>query len=162
MIKFYGKLNEKTLAFGWNNSRKIVTKFLFAAFLILSPFPMILAFNIDDWGVIIGFAAIPIVSALVFLIIPREKRHPSRVLPTIIFTDEEYIVYQCGKYEEFREISKAEKVTDYGEFYYISFTFGNKSENFICQKDLLVEGTLEEFEALFEGKIERRIANEQR
>lgn len=155
MIKFHGKLNEKTLAFGWNNSKKIATKFLFAAFLILSPFPMILAFNIDNWSVIIGFAAIPIVCALLFLIVPREKKHPSRVLPTIIFTEEEYIVYQCGTREEFREISKAEKLIDYGEFYYISFTFGNKSDNFICQKNLLVEGTLEEFEALFEGKIER-------
>ena len=27
---------------------------------------------------------------------------------------------------------------------------------FVCQKDLLIEGSLEEFEKLFEGKIQRK------
>ena len=41
-------------------------------------------------------------------------------------------------------------------FYFIKFPFGKYSDKFICQKSLLTQGTLEEFEALFEGKIERK------
>ena len=60
------------------------------------------------------------------------------------------------KSEEFRLIADAAKVIDYGDFYYISFPFGKISNNFVCQKDLLTQGTLEEFEALFEGKIVKK------
>lgn len=44
----------------------------------------------------------------------------------------------------------------YGEFYDIIFYFSNKVLNCICQKDLIVEGTMEEFEKLFEDKIVRK------
>ena len=38
----------------------------------------------------------------------------------------------------------------------IFFIFPYKSQRFVCQKDLLVQGTIEEFEAVFEGKIVRK------
>ena len=76
--------------------------------------------------------------------------------PKRIFVDEEYIVCVAEKYEEYRLISDADKLIDYGDFYYISFPFGKKSNNFVCQKNLLVKGTPEEFEELFADKVERR------
>ena len=39
-----------------------------------------------------------------------------------------------------------------------SFIFGKISDKFICQKDLLTKGSLEEFERIFEGKIKRCIS----
>ena len=67
-----------------------------------------------------------------------------------------------------KKIEDVKKIVDYGEFYYISYYFPEKWVNIIfyfphklscciCQKDLIVEGTIEEFEELFEGKIERKI-----
>ena len=70
-----------------------------------------------------------------------------------VFTDGEYIVAVCNACSDSRLISAATKVFDYGSFYYISFPMGQKSDKFVCQKNLLTQGTLEEFEVLFEGKI---------
>ena len=47
-------------------------------------------------------------------------------------------------------------IIDYGEWYYVKFNLGDRDPYFVCQKDLLKNGTIEEFEALFEGKIERK------
>ena len=52
-------------------------------------------------------------------------------------------------------ISDAKQLRDFGEFYEIVFPFGKVSDKFICQKNLLTQGTLEEFEKLFEGKTTR-------
>ena len=61
----------------------------------------------------------------------------------------------------FVEISiyEVKRVYDYGECYYIIYT--DMAQAIICQKDLLKQGTLEEFEALFEGKIKRRYRKKQ-
>lgn len=57
---------------------------------------------------------------------------------------------------ESRYIEEVKEVRDYGEYYVLVFPMGKLSEKFVCQKDLLTKGTLEEFEALFEGKIVRK------
>lgn len=45
------------------------------------------------------------------------------------------------------------KVYDYGDYYYVVANMLNHSSIFVCQKSLLTKGTIEDFEALFEGKI---------
>ena len=60
------------------------------------------------------------------------------------------------KQSESRSIGLVKTAYDYGEFYFLSFPMGKKSGNFVCQKDLLTQGTLEEFEKLFDGKIVRK------
>lgn len=52
------------------------------------------------------------------------------------------------------EIDQVKKIRDDGKYY--SIIYADISNAIICQKSLLVEGTLEEFEALFEGKIVRK------
>ena len=59
--------------------------------------------------------------------------------------------------EDFKMIDDIVKVIDYGEWYTVIIPIGLVGRDINCQKDLLTQGTLEEFEALFEGKIERRI-----
>ena len=54
-----------------------------------------------------------------------------------------------------KPISKVKKVIDMGEWYYIIFKFGDISNSWICQKDLITQGTIEDFEKIFEGKIKR-------
>ncbi|MCL2821997.1 MAG: hypothetical protein FWD86_02230 [Firmicutes bacterium] len=48
------------------------------------------------------------------------------------------------------------KVVDYGEWYYIFFIARHIFSDYVCQKDLIVKGTIEDFERLFEGKIVRK------
>ena len=54
-----------------------------------------------------------------------------------------------------KPITKVKKVLDMGEWYYIIFKFGDISNSWICQKDLITKGTIEDFEKIFEGKIKR-------
>ncbi len=47
-------------------------------------------------------------------------------------------------------------VMDYGLYYVFIFYFPNLDRRFICQKDLITEGTIKEFEEIFKDKIVRK------
>lgn len=87
-----------------------------------------------------------------------ESSMPSTVL---IDTDEQTLetmgeaeaCYKCHKIEDVK------RVLDKGTFYAIIFYRPNLDRRFICQKDYIVQGTIEEFEQLFEGKIVREKDN---
>ena len=53
-----------------------------------------------------------------------------------------------------KPLKKVKKILDAQNCYYIIYADINNS--IVCQKDLLVEGTIEEFEELFAGKIRRK------
>lgn len=55
-----------------------------------------------------------------------------------------------------KSLSRVKKVIDAGEWYYIIFKFGDIGNSWICQKNLLTQGTIEDFEKLFETKIVRK------
>lgn len=54
-----------------------------------------------------------------------------------------------------KPVSKVKSVIDEKEWYYLKFNF-LKLDGLICQKSLITEGTIQEFEKLFEGKIIRK------
>ncbi len=56
-----------------------------------------------------------------------------------------------------KPISKIKAVNDYGEFYEIVFPSVYITAVCVCQKNLLSKGSIEEFEALFNGMIVRKI-----
>ncbi len=60
---------------------------------------------------------------------------------------------------QINSVSDVKKIIDYGEWYRIIFYSKHIETEHICQKDLIVKGTIEEFEKLFEGQIERRLTN---
>lgn len=49
-----------------------------------------------------------------------------------------------------KPIGKIKSVSDNGEYYLLRYAL---IDSFICEKSLLINGTLEEFESLFSGKI---------
>ena len=51
------------------------------------------------------------------------------------------------------KISKIKRVEKYKEYYYIQGAYFYQHLSCVCQKDLLVEGSLEEFEELFADRI---------
>ena len=73
-----------------------------------------------------------------------------------------YIVWVYSYFQQSRlvaggkSVSRVKRVIDCGEWYYIIFKFGDIGNSWVCQKDLLIQGTIEDFEKLFEGKIIRK------
>ena len=55
-----------------------------------------------------------------------------------------------------KPMKKIKKVLDAGDCYYI--IYGDINNCIVCQKNLIQEGTIEEFETLFQGKIVRQNA----
>ena len=53
-----------------------------------------------------------------------------------------------------KPMKKIKKVLDAGDCYYI--IYGDINNCIVCQKNLIQEGTIEEFEALFQGKVVRQ------
>ncbi len=84
-----------------------------------------------------------------------DKRTKERE-PKSITIENDTIKMKSNTQEDVRDLDMVKSVKDYGEWYVFKFFLSYKSGYFICQKDLLVEGTIEEFEKLFEGKIIRK------
>ena len=82
--------------------------------------------------------------------IPKKERY--KVFPTRVAIDQGEIESEGYNWYHVRKIEEVDKVYDYGDWYFITFSFP-KNRQFICQKDLIVEGTIEEFEALFADKL---------
>lgn len=60
-----------------------------------------------------------------------------------------------GSRESFRMIDDIVQVNDHGEFYTFKFNSRRNHYNFIVQKDLITQGTIEEFEEIFEEVLVR-------
>ena len=70
--------------------------------------------------------------------------------------DNEFFYIDELNQEFYKYTNDVSKIIEYENMYIIVFS-GLMGLGIIAQKDLLVEGTLEEFEKLFEGKIIRKI-----
>lgn len=57
--------------------------------------------------------------------------------------------------EVFVELDNVVEVKDHGEFYTFKFNFRRNQLRFIAQKDLITQGTIEEFEEVFEEVLVR-------
>lgn len=113
----------------------------------------------DDVLELLIFSAICIVLGIVmYLGSFRVKTDGERESITIKITQD----YIEGKYAlkraAFDEIPtyKVKKVLDYGEFYYIMVNRFDFVNGVFCQKNLITEGTIEEFEAIFKDKLVRK------
>lgn len=63
---------------------------------------------------------------------------------------------KCRKKTYVHSIQEVRKVIDYGNFYSIRINKQFEHGHFLCQKDLLTKGSIEEFEKIFKGKIIRK------
>ena len=74
----------------------------------------------------------------------------------VINNSENDILCYTKEFNCHRKISQVKSVIDYGGEYYIKFNFTRNVPVCICQKDLITQGTIEEFEELFKDKIIRK------
>ena len=115
-----------------------------------------------SWKIIVLWCYIAyVVIFMVVCLLPPSKQARSEFMPKEIFIDfkEEMIVQKSEKKERFHELSSIKCIYDYGEWYYITFCFGNKDQYFLCQKSLLIEGSLDDFEKFFEDRLVKRTKN---
>ena len=78
---------------------------------------------------------------------PKNKYHT--IFPTSVKIDGEDLSISGDGFFHERGMEQVKKVIDFGDWYQIVFYFPHKNLYFICQKDLIVQGTIQEFEELF-------------
>lgn len=155
MVVFEGYLSGAAKYYYRRRAEALGRKILLFAMLALLPAIVIFASWLKSWGMLLGYIAIYFAVPPIVALCRREKDWVA-LTPQKIIAEDDYLVCLADKCTESKAIADVKMVRAFDEFYEIVFPFGNYSEKFICQKDLLVKGTLEEFEALFEGKIERK------
>jgi hypothetical protein len=155
MIEFSGYISGSAEKRLYEKSRNIAQGILLFAVLALLPPVIFFALKMKLWSLVCGYCSLFVIIPLL-LRIPKSKKERMAMLPKRIYVEDEHIVCITGQYTESRMISDVKKVVDHGEFYELSFVFGKVSDKFICQKSLLMKGTLEEFEAMFGDKVYRK------
>ena len=125
------------------------------AILILLPVIGLLMENGTKIILITAALSFPLIIIIFALIYPTKYEYPEILPKKIYITDDGIIVSQCEKTRREDSIDGVKNVKDYGEWYEINFSGIKHKGVFVCQKDLLTKGSIEEFEKLFEGRIER-------
>jgi len=165
MIVFEGMLSEKNVYDPARGQRGNVTLLYGIVTIMFSALFITVAVINGNWAPALFLTGFFILMWILVALADRNKptKREKKMLdetPVRTAIGEEVVheIYLNGKEEKPYSITKkstlAKSVMDFGDYYYIKF---GGTTAFIIQKDLLVEGTLEDFEKLFEGKIVRKI-----
>ena len=159
MIEFKGYISGSAKKFFLKKTRMLVQNlFLFS---LIMCFPVILYYIAITqlWMFMPGYLSLFIITPILVRI-PQTKKSIQKITPKRIYIKDECIICEADSFVERRYIEDAKKLRDHGDFYEICFPMGRYSEKFICQKDLLSKGSLEEFELLFRDKITKSKDNQ--
>lgn len=154
MIEFNGCLSGEAEKFFHKKSTQMAQKLILFAMLVIMPVPLFYSV-IFKINFLTYFCVITCVLAPLAAVIPRSKKEKHTMTPKRIYVDGDCITCIADKYVETKLVSDVTKVYDHGAFYELRFPFGKISEKFICQKDLLICGSLSDFESLFGDKLEK-------
>lgn len=152
MVVFKGEISQKCKRYVTN---KIVPLYI----PIISVFPfwlwsIIMIFE-HGWPFAIATASLTIFP-LVFYIPVKKSEEPKIYPTTVSISDNGIIISESSMFWCEKTVEVVKAVIDCGDWYFLEFYMFNKSPHFVCQKDLISEGTIEEFEKIFDGKIIRR------
>ena len=154
MIEFNGYITGASRKFFF---KKLISCFQNAtifAFTMVLPFIILLVKTFQALSILYLYIAIFACLMIAYrILIPKAGKS---TIPKRIYIMDDKMVCIADNFTENRSVDLVKKVYDYGEFYFISFRFGKISCYFICQKSLLTQGTVEDFEKLFDGKIVRK------
>ena len=149
MIEFNGEISGNSRQFLYRLQSKymaIATSITAVIFLIPTVFAAIF------WDTLALLFIIPLAMMVAFSFIHYDNCVPNRIF---IDTEEETIVHCSKQGERFHMLSSVKCVKDYGEWYHFEFIFSDRDMYFVCQKTLLTQGNIEEFEGLFTDKLIR-------
>ena len=160
MIEFFGTLCEECQKDISRRNRRMIAIVFTCFTILLGIIPTIVLYvtGDEDFYEFFGLAALMTIVSIVFWLPINVIRKPPQGVSTdiLIQIDGEYVTSSGYYGVQKKALSRVKKVIDAGEWYYIVFKWSGINTNFVCQKNLLQQGTLEEFEALFEGKIVRQ------
>ena len=160
MFEFRGEWSEETFEYCVKRLVRYTVSLVFIVFaVILCPFIFFLLQTVEFTWLFYGILAVFVGAfAIAFLFPGMFKNDIRRTVPARIFDEDGVIVMEISEDPIDAvscEIEAVTRVIDHGTFYEVLF-WGRRVHICLCQKDLLVKGTIEEFEALFEDKLERR------
>lgn len=164
MIEFNGYLTGNALKYFYKRYVRFLQVFSsLMCFIGIPIFFLIFSNKTRIWIILVTVISIFVIYSIFapYLLIKLDKRrmelNKKNNVPKQVYIKEDIIVCVSSQVVENRKITDVKEVEDYGEYYALRFSiFCGYSPNFVCQKNLLIHGTLEEFEALFEGKITRK------
>ena len=88
--------------------------------------------------------------------IPLKKQAMELIYPEMIIIEGEDLKCFCKEDFVYEKVCYVTEVEDWGDCYRILFGSPRRKSMFLCQKDLITEGTIEDFEELFADKIVRK------
>lgn len=170
MIKFKGKIPRYMLRDLHCNSQKKTQRLIGGMMCVIAVVVVVLEIILRILQLASELETLIPTSVLLFIVGVTIYSLPVRCPYPGLFSDEESILVinkiektvsftsvrnelVLGKPTDIQAFSKIKKVIDTGECYYIAFKGNDLHSSFIACKDLLVEGTLEEFEEIFSDKI---------
>lgn len=161
MIVFKGELSEKSKNVLIKKNHNVVRSFylFLAAVGILIGIATVVKAN--NWLIGLSVSGSIVVLSLLLFVFPNVVLHKNDMcssFPKQITIDESNVMLDGIGENVYRKhsITDVKKVIETEDFYYLMF-FSPFELNFICQKDLLIEGTIEEFELLFDGLIIKKL-----
>ena len=161
MIEFFGTLSEQCQKDTNKRTRKMVALVFTCFTILLGVVPTVVLYlqADEDFYEFAGLTVLLlIVTVVMWLPINVVRKPPKGVSTDILVRIEDSHITRSGfGGVQTKPLSKVKKVIDAGDWYYVVFSrLGDLSNAFVCQKDLLTQGTLEDFEKLFEGKLVRK------
>lgn len=164
MIEFNGKISKKCQNYICKQEAVPgLIGCLIGVILVLLPATVIASIYFSQMRIMVIVCGILLSAVILFFgyYSPFMKGTLPLITPIrIVITDNGEITSYGENFELANSVADATVVVDYGEWYHISFTrntkFGLGNGRFVCQKDLLTQGSVDQFEKLFEGKIVRK------
>lgn len=154
MIEFRGEMSEDCRHYILNKEKKIgviATGIVATLFCI----PTIILAIMWDWIFSI-FILVLVFAVVLAWVAPNKKTYPL-IIPYKLMIDNGVIKVDGEKFHYSRTVNQVKKLIDMGGWYHIYFYYRYRSLRFVCQKDLIKENTLEEFEDLFKEKLVRKV-----
>lgn len=154
MIEFNGYISGDAQKYFFRKSRMIASVVFMTVGVLLLP--AAISFNkiIDGFNLLLLYICF-FVFIFVGIWLPKTKKGKQKILPKKIAIVGESVYCTADTYSESKYVEDVKCVKDHGSFYELVYPFGKISEKYICQKDLLTVGSIEDFENLFKDKIVR-------
>ncbi len=85
------------------------------------------------------------------------KKNYGNIIPkTIVIEKDGTMTAEGEKFFWTAFADNVKEVLDCGDWYHIIFLYPYRNPRFVCQKSLIMQGTLDDFEKFFNGKIIRK------
>lgn len=160
MIEFEGRRSQKVLKdLRLEQYKSILSIFIVVLIAIIS---LLIWFGITKslGGILASlfFLILTIILTLMFRLMLLSKNSLNKLYKveqdncTIVQINDEHFIYKDNYAKHMIRISKLTRIEDRGDYYAFSFKH-MKHSGFVCQKDWISVGTIEEFESFFKDKL---------